>query len=116
MKTIDQQFLFSYALIFVCALATVGSLYFSLGTDATAIDVAGRQRMLSQRVAKEALMAARGVEQREVVAKTIKLFEDSHRDLLQGNPALHIPGLSDEAIRQQLLKVEGLWSAYKKEI
>ena len=116
LRSIDHQFLFSYALIFVCALATAGGLYFSLGTDATAIDVAGRQRMLSQRVAKEAMMAAAGVEQRSVVEKTITLFEDSHRDLLQGNAKLRIPAVTDGAIRDQLVKVEGLWRGYKKEI
>ena len=116
LKTIDHQFLFSYALIFICALATAAGLYLTLGTDATAIDVAGRQRMLSQKVAKEALMAAQGVEQQAVVHKTIKLFEDSHRHLLQGNAELHIPAVTDEAIRAQLVKVEGLWRDYKANI
>ena len=116
LRSIDHQFLFSYALIFICALATVASLYFTLGTDASAIDMAGRQRMLSQRVAKEAIMAASGVERRVVVESTIKLFEDSHRNLLQGNAKLHISAITDPAIRDQLVKVEGLWNAYKREI
>ena len=116
LKSIDRQFLFSYALIFICALATAAGLYLTLGTDATAIDVAGRQRMLSQRVAKEALMAAQGVEQQAVVNKTIKLFEDSHRNLLQGSAELNIPAVTTPEIRDQLVKVEGLWRDYKKEI
>ena len=116
LKTIDKQFLFSYTLIFLFAAISAASLYLSIGTDATGINVAGRQRMLSQRVAKEAMMVAQGVENQVVVEKTISLFEKSHQQLLAGDKAAHIEAVKDEAIKGQLLKVEGLWLEYKKNI
>ncbi|MCW8946640.1 MAG: type IV pili methyl-accepting chemotaxis transducer N-terminal domain-containing protein, partial [Sedimenticola sp.] len=56
MRSINSQFLFSYALIFFCALASVVTIYLSIGADSNAINIAGRQRMLSQRLAKEAML------------------------------------------------------------
>ncbi|WP_205599972.1 type IV pili methyl-accepting chemotaxis transducer N-terminal domain-containing protein, partial [Arhodomonas sp. KWT] len=116
LRTLGRQFLASYALIAVFALATVASLYFSLGSSATAVDIAGRQRMLSQRVAKEAVMAVQGVGSREDVEKTIALFESSHRKLLQGDPGMGIEPVQDPAIRDQLREVQSLWQRYRGDI
>ena len=115
-RSINAQFLLSYTLIFLCALVTVVTLYQSLGAEATAINMAGRQRMLSQRLAKEALLTAQHVESRETVGKTIQLFEKSHQKLMQGDAKLGIEGIEDEAIKQQMQKVAGLWEDYKKVI
>lgn len=116
LKSLNAQFLFSYALIFIFALLTAISLYFSLGSDATSIDVAGRQRMLSQKVAKEAVLAAQGIERRESVEKTIALFESSHRALLDGDKKMGIEAEDGKEIRAQLQKVHGLWQEYKQNI
>ena len=116
LKTIDSQFLFSYIMIFVFALIGAASLYFSLGSDATAINVAGRQRMLSQRLAKEALMAAQGVEQMSTVRSTIALFESSHKKLLEGDAKAGIARVANPAVRDQLNKVGKLWQHYKENI
>ncbi len=116
LKSMDKQYFVSYALIFIMAALTVGSLFISLGSDATSINVAGRQRMLSQKVAKEALLAAQSIESRETVNKTIALFESSHQNLLNGNKDAGIEAVDDPVIRQQLVAVEDLWKAYKKSI
>ena len=113
-RTLDGQYLFSYLLIFIFALATAASLYLSLGSDANAINIAGRQRMLSQRVAKEVLMAAQAVENRAKVQGTIDLFEASHRQLLEGDAEAGIAAIEHPAIRQQLEKVGGLWNSYRE--
>ncbi|MCG8426805.1 MAG: methyl-accepting chemotaxis protein [Chromatiales bacterium] len=115
-KTLDAQYLVSYALIFIFALATALSLYFSLGSDATSINIAGRQRMLSQLVAKEAMMAAQEVEKRAKVEGTIDLFESSHKKLLEGDAKSGISAVEHPAIRQQLEKVGRLWKDYREGI
>ena len=115
-RTLNGQYLFSYFLIFVFALATAVSLYLSLGSDANAINIAGRQRMLSQRVAKEVIMAAQAVENRATVQETIDLFEASHRQLLEGDPEAGIVAIENQAIREQLEKVGRLWDSYREGI
>jgi methyl-accepting chemotaxis protein len=115
-RTLDGQFLFSYSLIFIFAAAVAVSLYFSFSSDATGINVAGAQRMLSQKVAKEALLAGQGVESKDTVLATIRQFEDAHRALLEGEAGRGIAAVKDAAIRAQLHKVEQLWKDYKADI
>jgi methyl-accepting chemotaxis protein len=116
LKTLDKQFLFSYALIFIFASVSVISLFLSMGTDASSINMAGAQRMLSQRVAKEAMLVAQGAEKREAAEGTIKRFESSHSALMNGDKSLDIAAVKDEKIRAQLNKVEQLWKEYKLSI
>jgi len=115
-RTINSQFLFSYVLIFLCALASVITIYLSLEVDSNSINIAGRQRMLSQRLAKEAMLVSQQAETQDTVEKTIKLFEQSHHALLDGNKDLGIQAVKDKAIIQQLKTVEGLWKDYKEDI
>ncbi|WP_428606076.1 methyl-accepting chemotaxis protein [Sedimenticola sp.] len=115
-RSINSQFLFSYVLIFLCALVSVITIYLSLGVNSNSIDVAGRQRMLSQRLAKEAMLVAQQAESREVMDKTIKLFESSHRALFEGDAAQNILPVKDPLILKQLKSVEQLWSGYKQVI
>jgi methyl-accepting chemotaxis protein len=113
LRTFDRQFQVTYLLIFLLALSTVISINMSLGTDATAINLAGRQRMLSQRVAKEILLVSQGIVEKSVVEKTISLFEESHHKLLNGDAALKMAPIQEEPIRRQMEKVWQLWQGYK---
>ena len=115
-RSINSQFLFSYILIFLCALISVITIYLSLGVNSNSIDVAGRQRMLSQRLAKEAMLVAQQAESREVMEKTINLFESSHKALFEGDEAQNILPVKDALILEQLKLVEQLWSGYKQVI
>ncbi len=115
-KTIDKQYLFSYTLIFVFAAAAATSLYIGLGSDATDIDIGGRQSMLIQEVAKEAMLAAQGVNSRDDVNSAIALFERSQQGLLNGDAAAKIPRVKQAGIRAQLENVTQLWGRYKQEI
>jgi Methyl-accepting chemotaxis protein len=115
-RSLDKQFLFSYTMIFIFAAVVAADLYFSFGNDATGINVAGAQRMLSQKLAKEALLAGQGVESKDTVLATIKQFEDAHRALLEGNVERGITAVGDKKTREQLQKVEQLWQVYKADI
>ena len=115
-RTIDSQFMLSYLLIFLFAVVTVGSLYVTMSASAETINVAGRQRMLSQRLAKETLMVVQGVEQKIAVEKTMQLFESSHRDLINGNSISGIVPPATPEISKQLEHVGKLWTDYKQTI
>ncbi len=79
------------------------------------INLAGRQRMLIQRLAKEALLYQMGYTEAKNSAKeTIKQFEKTLDGLLNGNPLLGLPPAKDPQIRFQLEKVRTLFETYKK--
>ncbi len=106
-------------LLVVTLVATLG-LVGSGGGDALYINVAGRQRMLSQKTSKEALEYAREStpERREQLEKTIQLFSVSHRALRTGgqtplsldggNPA-QVTGASDAKLIALLDEVDAGW-------
>lgn len=112
-KTINQQFLLSYAIIFLLACSSGISLYLSMAINPQTINVAGRQRMLSQRIAKEAMLVAAEVEQRSQLQKTIQLFERSHKAIIDGDSSQGMNAIKDQEILKQMSKVGQLWQTYK---
>ncbi|MEH6473095.1 MAG: methyl-accepting chemotaxis protein [Halopseudomonas sp.] len=116
LRTIASQFTFSYALIFLFAIISAVSLYVSINASAETINIAGRQRMLSQRLAKEVVLVEQGIEQRAAMKKTISLFDHSQKQLLNGDPEKGILPPATELISAQLQKVAGLWKGYKQSI
>ena len=113
LKTIDHQFLFSYVLIFIAAAISTVALFLSMGASATAINVAGKQRMLSQRMAKEAVLAAEGLIPDDRARSTMEAFEKAHHDLMEGSSARGLSGVKKDSIRAQMEKVGGLWADYR---
>ena len=77
-----------------------------LTTDAPVINIAGRQRMLSQRLAKAALAlggAADEVHRRRHRAElrhVLRLWSVSHNGLRHGDRALALPGRNSPAVRE----------------
>lgn len=80
---------------------------------AKAINIAGRQRMLSQKMAKEAAMSSAGLGIREELSNTMALFEKSHDALMNGNKEWGIAKLEDQKIIAHLNSVERDWRQYK---
>ncbi len=83
---------------------------------AVTINLAGKQRMLTQKMTKEMLLVAKGVnadENRANLKKTAGLFEKTLKGLLDGDKSLRLPGTKDSAIRDQLATVGKLWNDYK---
>lgn len=60
LKTLNAQFLLSYALMFGLAACASVALYLSMSISPETINVAGAQRMLSQKMAREALQLRLG--------------------------------------------------------
>ena len=86
LRTLNQQFLFSYALMFLLAVVASVALYMSMSVSPETINVAGAQRMLSQKMAKESLLVAQGALPLASLEATLQRFERSHRLLVQGDP------------------------------
>ncbi|MCJ8169140.1 methyl-accepting chemotaxis protein [Atopomonas sediminilitoris] len=114
LRTINAQFFFSYCLIFCCAALTAAVLFFS-EQDASQIDRAGAQRMLSQKIAKESLLAAQGLVAPSDVKASITLFDDSHRVLLKGDSAAGQLAVSQPDAVEGLREVDRLWPAFREQ-
>ena len=112
LRTINAQFFFSYSLIFCCAALTAGVLFMS-SKDASQIDMAGAQRMLSQKMMKEALLAAQGIGSTADVDKTIERFEQSHRLLLNGDRAKGVAPVQLDSAKPYLQRVDQIWQRYR---
>ena len=100
------------------------SLFLTLLVEATPthkeianiINLAGKQRMLTQKMSKEALLVAKGInsqKNREELKKTITLFDNTLNALLNGDSALKLPKTEDEKIRKRIQKIKKLWREFK---
>lgn len=78
---------------------------------AQTIDVAGRQRMLSQRIAKGACFVARGIDGAAAeLIDSIALFEASHAALLGGDADRGIVAAPFDELLAQLMIVDAGWA------
>jgi nitrate/nitrite-specific signal transduction histidine kinase len=97
--------------VFILALLTIICLSETLAQNMTlgqAINVAGRQRMLSQRMAKARLYRTKSVHadvcQKEL-SSSIILFEENLKNLIAYAPT--------SKVKLRFTKVEGMWPEYK---
>jgi two-component system, LuxR family, sensor kinase FixL len=87
-----------------------------LTTDAPVINVAGRQRMLSQRLAKAALAldGARSEadrrRHRDELDRVLRLWSAAHDGLRRGDRALSLPGRNSAAIRATFDELEPFYT------
>jgi hypothetical protein len=80
------------------------------------INLAGKQRMLTQKMTKELLLVAIGIDadaNKANLAKTVALFDRTLKGLKDGDKDLGLPGTKDPAILAQLDIVTMLWGEYK---
>lgn len=77
------------------------------------MNISGRQRMLSQKMSKEALLVAANInaeENRNKLKDTMKLFETSLNALMNGDAAMNIPLCEIPEISEQLEKVQTFYN------
>ena len=94
-------------------LVIMGFTYFTIegnSADGVVINMAGRQRMLTQKMTKEAMGVANGKIPFKELEKTAALFDKTLNGLIQGNEEL--PRCEDKEILAQLEKVENLWNPF----
>jgi hypothetical protein len=82
-----------------------------------AVDLFGRQRMLLQKMSKEALLMAVDTEMeanRGNLKNTISLYSTTHRGLVEGADWAGIPLMRDYCAIQQMAKVSYSWYKFKQ--
>ncbi|SHJ64197.1 methyl-accepting chemotaxis protein [Malonomonas rubra DSM 5091] len=112
----------SIAVITFVTLALVFTSVFVLNgqkDDSTVVNIAGRQRMLSQKMSKEALSIAAGLEvssNRDSLKQTADLFASSLNSLINGDEKLNLPPTQNPQILSQMRQVEVLWDNFSPHI
>ncbi|MCU7891029.1 MAG: methyl-accepting chemotaxis protein [Candidatus Thiodiazotropha sp. (ex Ustalcina ferruginea)] len=88
------------------------------GSEATAtiINLAGRQRMLTQKMTKEVLFSLQGVNTQGDLQKTTGLFDKTLKALITGNVSMKLPPMENQRIKAQLDHVSSLWRVFLAEI
>ncbi len=83
---------------------------------AVTINLAGKQRMLTQKMTKELLMVANAINaaaSKKSLNATVALFEKTLTGLVKGDASLGLPGTTNAAIITQLGVVSKIWADYK---
>ncbi|MGS2718339.1 methyl-accepting chemotaxis protein [Eionea flava] len=84
--------------------------------DSNVINMAGRQRMLTQKMTKEMLFTLAGQDQRKALEKTKTLFQTTLNGLINGDPEINLPPASSLDIEKQLIVVKNLWQPFSQSL
>jgi methyl-accepting chemotaxis protein len=84
--------------------------------DSHAINLAGRQRMLSQKITRDASALVRGEPVKDDLQKSLTLFDESLAALLDGDAAQGIAAARDEQVRVRLEHVLNEWKLFRPHV
>lgn len=84
--------------------------------DSTIINIAGAQRMLSQKMTKESLLLFNGEGQREELELSVERFDRALYNLIYGNEELGIPKTKNQEILRELYNAQYLWDDFRQEL
>ncbi len=80
------------------------------------IDLAGKQRMLTQKMTKEKILIIGGLkveDNKKLLLKSVALFDRTLNGLIKGDKNLKLPGVTDPDLKRQLLRVKSIWNELK---
>ena len=110
MKTIKSKLMVIFGVFLALAIARYS--YFLMSTqndDGRIINLAGKQRMLTQKMSKEAFAISQGVGSKGSLEKTINLFDKTLKGLISGDADLGLPPTQDTETLGQLTHVQKQW-------
>ncbi len=127
MKTSTKLYL-GFMVQFLVSVIIIWSVFQLLKAqqfDSVVVNLAGRQRMLSQKLAKECMLLEKNQISKDQVLTTVKVFDQTLHALLNGGPApldlnlsnyTTLPGTQNPEIKKQLTKVMQLWKPFKEHV
>jgi methyl-accepting chemotaxis protein len=80
--------------------------------DSRTINLAGKQRMLTQKMVKETLGLVQGTEPIDTLKGTSILFDRTLKGLISGDSELGLSAMTDSTILAQLAGVQTLWKSF----
>ncbi len=123
---VSTKLYFGTVLQFLVAISLVAVFLYMLEKqehDSVVINLAGRQRMLSQKMTKEILLFSQGVFPAEKVLNTIDVFHQTLKALIYGGKApldlvqttfTPLPAPETRAVITQLKTVESIWNSFSE--
>jgi len=84
-----------------------------------AINLAGKQRMLTQKMSKEIFLIAKGIDaegNKANLKATADLFDKTLKGLINGDAELGLVKSGNDAVDAQLGKVSDLWTEFRKNV
>ena len=120
--SIRNKLLLTLGILISLTLGIVIYTLLSLGTqeaDGEVINIAGRQRMLTQKMTKESILLLKNINENQSqksLRDTHALFEKSHNALLNGNREMNIPATIDSQVLTQLKRVDQIWQTFSTNI
>lgn len=131
--SLDQRTFKNLSRLYIVALSTIAisviiSQFFirkhlrNQQSDARVINIAGRQRMLSQKLAKEVFSLTTEIDSIKKIAlkaqikNTLELWELSHNSLQKGNDSLGLPGKNSDVIKRKFEKINPVFDTIYKSI
>ncbi len=120
-KTINFVFGVVIGGIFLANVITIIATMSTLSgqeKDATAINIAGRQRMLSQKMTKEAafFVQSRDEEWARNLKNTADLFDKSLYSLEFGDSEMHLKRAEDPEVMDEIQKLKKIWQPFREKI
>ncbi len=120
-NTISSVFAMVIGGIFLANLITIVAAFSTLSgqeKDATAINVAGRQRMLSQKMTKEASFYIQTGEKSwaSALRQTSDLFDKSLTALEFGDKEMNLKKMESPEVVAELEKLKSMWQPFKENI
>jgi nitrate/nitrite-specific signal transduction histidine kinase len=110
MKTIQSKLLVIFAVFLALGVAGIVVVVMSnQKNDGVVLNLSGKQRMLTQKMSKEAIALSQGVGSKESLTKTVNLFDKTLKGLISGDNELGLPATQNSDILNQLNHVQKLW-------
>ncbi len=116
MQTIQSKFAVVFSTFLLLGISSLLLILFSgQHHSGVVVNLAGKQRMLTQKMSKEAMIFSLMEEHDEIrqnLTKTAKLFDKTLTGLMSGDDELGLPPTKDKAILSQLILVQNLWKSF----
>ena len=106
-------------LLLILILLTTSIFAMSDKELAITINLAGKQRMLTQKMSKEALMMFLGLDldnSKKKLNESKELFDKTLKGLIHGDKSLGLVPTDDSKIQNKLKEVQNIWIPFKKSI
>ncbi len=107
--------------LLITLLILFTSLLFGLSDRelAISINLSGKQRMLTQKMTKEALLIRSNIDKKvniDRLKESSRLFNKTLKGLIGGDKSLKLVSIEDNNIQKELKKIEKLWKPFHSEI